>query len=90
MALILRCGEIVTLIKFPQINFFAGLRTPKTQGVSGISLITGDHLIESDRDNFFGFQPARMFTLLLNSPAETNGIPRLMAFKFHGSPYSNQ
>ncbi len=83
---IFHCREVVTLVR-TEVNFATGLRTPQTQRVGRVGVVTRDYLIVSDSQNLFGFDPARFYL-----PAECdhqNGlIARVVAFGIsHGLPY---
>ena len=68
--------EVISLIKFTEVNLAAGLGAPQAQGVGGIGFITRDNLIVGHRDDLFGFQPARVFPLMLGSSQKTENKAR--------------
>lgn len=82
MAFIFHCREVITLVEFTEVNFATDLRTPQTQRVGRIGVVTKDYLIVGDSQNLFGFNPARFFTFLLNATTKTDFIARVVVFEF--------
>src|SRR5690606_28776452 len=67
--------------KFTKVDFATGLSAPQAQRVGGVGIITRDNLVIGHRQNLFGFNPAGFLAFLLNSPAETHLVARIMAFE---------
>ena len=82
MVFIFHRREVITLIKFTEVNLAAGLGAPQTERVGRIGIKTRDNLIVGFRQDLFGFNPARLFTFLLNASAEAHFVTRIMPFKF--------
>ena len=82
MVFIFHRRKVVALVKFTEINLATGLGIPQTQRVGGVGVVAGDNLVVGDREDLFGFYPARFLTFLLNTPAKTHFVARVVAFEF--------
>lgn len=78
---ILHRGEIIALVELAEVDLVTGLRAPQPQGVGGIGVETGDHLIVGDGHDLFGLQPARLGALLLHAAAEAHLVAGVVARK---------
>ena len=82
MVFIFHRREVITLIKFTEVNLAAGLGAPQTERVGRVGIKARDNLIVGFRQDLFGFNPARLFTFLLNASAKAHFVTRIMPFKF--------
>ena len=73
--------EVVALIEFTEVDFATGLRVPQTQRVGRIGVVAGDNLVIGHGEDLFGFHPAGFFPFLLNTPAKTHLVARVVALE---------
>ena len=81
MVFILHRREVVTLVKFTEVNFATGLSAPQAQRVGGIGVVAGDDLVVGHGQDLFRFHPAGFFSFLLNTPAKAHLVARVVALE---------
>ena len=82
MVFIFHRRKVVALVKFTEVDLATGLGIPQAQRVGGVGVVAGDNLVVGDREDLFGFYPARFLSFLLNTPAKTHFVARVVAFEF--------
>ncbi|VFS62721.1 Uncharacterised protein [Kluyvera cryocrescens] len=74
MVFIFYRGEVVTLVKFTEVDFATGLGIPQAQRIGGIGIISRDNLVVSNREDLFRLQPAAGFPFHLHASAKTHFV----------------
>ena len=81
MVFIFHRREVVTLVEFTQVDLATGLRVPQAQRIGRIGVVAGDDLVIGHGEDLLGFHPAGFFPFLLNTPAKTHLVARVVALE---------